>query len=66
MTTTFATYAPSIRPTGFEALLIRVGHRLISAGERMAANHARHSDAVVAHDERRRDLSAQHHSGLLP
>lgn len=66
MTTTFVTSVPSIRPTGFEALLIGLGHRLIATGERMAVNHARHSEAVMTHDERRRDLVARHHSGLLP
>ncbi|WP_026551920.1 hypothetical protein [Arthrobacter sp. H20] len=64
--TTFATYSPSIRPTGFDALLILVGRRLVSTGERLAREHARYSEAVLAHDERRRDLAAARHSGLWP
>ncbi|MBG6179807.1 hypothetical protein [Arthrobacter sp. CAN_A1] len=64
--TTFATYSPSIRPTGLDALLILVGRRLVSVGERLALDHARHREAVLAHDERRRDLAAAHHSGLRP
>ncbi|MHA7141304.1 hypothetical protein ACX80T_07195 [Arthrobacter sp. Sr33] len=62
--TTFATYSPSVRPTGFDALLILVGHRLVSIGERLALDQARDSEAIHAHDERRRDLAAAHHSGL--
>lgn len=67
--TTFHTYTPTsatIRASGFDALLIVLGRRLVSAGERLALSHAQHSEAVMAHDERRRDIAAIHHSGLMP
>lgn len=60
--TTITGLCTPVQPSGFEALLIRVGRWLVSTGERLAQESTipNHSE----YEERFRDGMAARHSGL--
>lgn len=60
--TTLTGLCTPVQPTGFEALLIRVGHWLVSTGERLAQQNTTPDHS--AYEDRFRDGMAVRHSGL--
>ncbi|WP_309071482.1 hypothetical protein [Arthrobacter sp.] len=61
--TTLTGLCPTVQPSGFDAMLIRVGRWLVSTGEHLASREntvADHSE----YEDRVRDGMAIRHSGL--
>jgi hypothetical protein len=61
--TTLTGLCPPAQPSGFDALLIRIGRWLVITGERLAAQETARPDHSE-YEDRLRDGLAVRHSGL--